>query len=223
MDMKMRTIAILVVVGSLLLLPSYSNLAEGGGVGVLDSDPWISDTEIERTGNGYDVNFTVIHLNGVDSIYRINVEFIDWTNRVGRAFGIEFDRDETKYHGDVPEDIEITIGDTREDIDESLRVFMDVGISIEDEGYSRANIEVRDLGGDVVEKEINFPSLFSGRDLSLFSFPLIGALTVVTVMYRQGRGKDQDKKEKDMHQIKTESESEPENKNKKKEEKDDEN
>ncbi len=180
----MRKIIILLAVGSLLLVPLYSLSAQGQGVGVIDTEPDISNAEIERRSNGYNLNFTVTHLNGVDSIHIIEIGLFDWTNTNRRNFVIELDENNTRYHGDVPGEINITTDDTREGIDESREIFMRFNINIDDRDYSKASIEVTDVYENQVEKEVQFPSLISGRNISMFTFPLAGLIAGITVFHK---------------------------------------
>lgn len=188
-----KSVLILSVVATLLLFPLCSTVSEGGGVGVTDTEPWISDVEVNNNGNGYDISFLIVHLNGVNSIHRITVELDDWSG--GRSFSIEFGQNETRHYGDVPSDIEITRADTR-DVDEDKNVFMGVSMSLNDGGYSSGTIRVSDLYDDAVEKEVSFPSLFSGHQVSIFTIPIIGGLVVYSVK----DGYKKDKKNEDIEE-----------------------
>lgn len=184
----MKRIIVLIAVGSLLLLPIHSSTAQGQGVGVIDTEPDISNVEIERKFNGYDVNFTITHLNGVNSIYSINMELMDGDNTPTRNFGIEFTQNGTTYHGDVPEDLSIKRRDTRQDIEDSKMIFMDVVFSISGEDYSRAIINVIDINEDEAQREVQFPSLISGLNLSIVSFPVVGSLVAYGVISKRAEG-----------------------------------
>jgi|GEM_PF-4503165 len=188
----MKKILTILLVGCLVALPLSTQFVEADGVGVEDTPPWISSGEITRNRNGYDVDFEIVHLNGVDSIDQIAFQLISWRDMPEMAFELEFVENETVVNGDTPDNINIVRTDTREGIKENQQIILEISLSVRGSGYSSIVIEVVDFDNNLESAELSFPSLFSGHTLSMVSIPLVGVGVVFFVLKEKGESEKKD-------------------------------